>query len=99
MRGIIALGLFLALSQPAAEAATVSYTGGRLDLPRAVDSPLLRATVVDGKVTGGLTMGIRCGRNAFFLDAAGRGTVLLDLLGRATPIRGHASELAPSSGN
>ena len=33
------------------------------------------------------------------LDAAGRVTVLLDLLGRATPIRGHASELAPSSGN
>lgn len=33
------------------------------------------------------------------LDAAGRVTVLLDLLGRATPIKGHASELAPSSGN
>ena len=33
------------------------------------------------------------------LDAAGRVTVLLDLLGRATPIRGHASELAPHSGD
>ena len=30
------------------------------------------------------------------LDAAGRVTVLLDLLGRSTPIRGHASELTPS---
>ena len=33
------------------------------------------------------------------LDASGRVTVLLDLLGRATPIRGHASELTPHSGN
>ncbi|MCX7349912.1 MAG: transcriptional activator RfaH [Alphaproteobacteria bacterium] len=30
------------------------------------------------------------------LDAAGRVTVLLDLLGRSTPIRGHISEVAPS---
>jgi transcriptional antiterminator RfaH len=33
------------------------------------------------------------------LDAAGRVTVLLDLLGRATPIKGHASELAPHNGD
>lgn len=31
------------------------------------------------------------------LDPAGRVTVLLDLLGRATPIRGHASEVLPAA--
>ena len=78
-------------------------------LPQGIVETLIAMSDSDGRVT--FASALRTGENVQFLsgpfagligklehlDAAGRVTVLLDLLGRATAVRGQASEVAPAT--
>lgn len=77
-------------------------------LPQGVVEAIIQISDEDGKVS--FASSLKPGQDVRFetgpfagligklehLDGAGRVTVLLDVLGRATPIRGHVAEVAPS---